>query len=341
MNMKTFVALVLFAIWTVVTVFGQVPNPEDFDEIVSKLTPPQIETFQTLAEKGDPKAQVVIGLMFLQKAKSHFKVKDRKVDESIDKTFVEIRQTGFNWLRKASNLSYAPAQFILALNAKIIFGCDEYVKELDKAVASDYPPALYKKASELLDPSCRIKGDKFKALELYKRCYELGLKDSAFYIGEVLSRYIGGDENQVEANRWFLKAAEAGDSDAQDRLGVRISEGIGAKSNNKEAVKWFKMSAEQGNVFGACNLGLHYARGQGVKKNILLAMKWSFISNSLDGLNCHPGEFAEFLKPNKTIIKKASASATLWLRQHPELTNNFDKRPWFGEGGKIVTFRQP
>jgi TPR repeat protein len=340
MKLKTVLALILLAFMAVASVVAQVPNPEDFDEIVSKLTEPQKEIFQKLAEKGDSKAQVIVGMMLLKKAKSHFHEKNRIVNEKVDKTFVEIRLTGFDWLRKASDGNYAPAHYILALASKEIFGCEDYVKELEKAVAANYPSALLKKAYEFLDPSCHIKHDNQKALELFKRCYELGILESAFSIGEVLSRYIGGAENQIEANVWFLKAAEAGDSDAQDSLGVRISEGIGTESNNTEAVKWFMKSAEQGHVYGSCNLALHYARGWGVAKNSLLALKWSIISNSLDSLNCNPDDFVKLLKPRKTIIKNASKLAIAWLRAHPNLTNNFDQRPWLGEGDYPQTLRQ-
>ena len=325
-------ALIIFA-FLGMSVLAQLPNPNEFFEIADNLTPQQIESFQKLAEKGDPKAQVIVGLMFLKKAKSHFNDKD-------EKTFREMRQTGFDWLRKASDGSYAPAQYILALASKEIFGCDEYVKELDKAVTSDYPSALFKKASEFLDPSCGIKSDNQKALELYKKCYELNRLECAVGVGKVLSRYIGGAENQIEANDWYLIAAEAGDADAQNTLGIRISEGHGTKSNNKEAVKWFKKSAEQGHVYGSCNLALHYARGWGVARNPLLALKWSIISNSLDSLNCAPNDFVGLLKPRKAIIKSASKLAIVWLRQHPELTNNFDQRPWLGDGEKPVTYRQ-
>jgi TPR repeat protein len=149
-----------------ISVFAQLPTPDQFDEIVEKLSAEQIDVFQKLAEKDDSKAQVIVGMMLIEKARSHFREKDRKIDEKIDQTYQEIRLTGFDWLRKASGSGYAPAQYALALASFEIFGCDGYEKELDRAVAADYPAALFKKASELLDPRCGIKRDNQKALEL-------------------------------------------------------------------------------------------------------------------------------------------------------------------------------
>lgn len=125
------------------------------------------------------------------------------------------------------------------------------------------------------------------------------------------------------------KSAEPVDASAQNELGVRIAEGKGTKPNNKLAVEWFRKSAEQGNALGACNLGLHYARGAGIRKNLVEGFKWFYIANSLDSLKCYPGDYAELFKPSKAQYKKAWRLAVAWLRAHPELKDDFGRRPWF------------
>ena len=134
---------------------------------------------------------------------------------------------------------------------------------------------------------------------------------------------------QGKSTEHYRILAEQGDASAQNELGVRIAEGIGTKPNNKLAVDWFRKSAEQGNALGACNLGLHYARGAGIRKNLVEGFKWFYIANSLDGLKCHPGDYAELFKPSRAQDKKAWRLAVAWLRAHPELKDDFGRRPWF------------
>lgn len=127
----------------------------------------------------------------------------------------------------------------------------------------------------------------------------------------------------------YLNLAEQGDASAQNELGIRIAEGRGTKPDNKLAVEWFRKSAEQGYALGACNLGLHYARGAGVRKNLVNGFKWFYIANSLDSLKCHPSDYIGLFRPRKAQDKKAWRLAVTWLRAHPDLKDDFGRRPWF------------
>lgn len=140
----------------------------------------------------------------------------------------------------------------------------------------------------------------------------------------------------------LLEAARNGDASAQNDLAIAYSEGKGIKPNQREAVYWFKQSAERGHVYGACNLGLHYGWGLGIRKDKVQALKWSFITNSLDGLRCHPGDFIEAFKIDQCQVEEAWGLAVAWLRGHPKLENrNFGGRPWMEDDGEYgVTVRE-
>lgn len=333
--MKNLFLALITIVFAAFSLSAQEQNPHEFTSLVNDVSPSQIKEFEQLAEKGDAKAQLIFGLL------------KRVTRNSKMKSFQNGKEALF-WIEKSAKQNYSPAQWFLfdicenrfqrndeIGEAKI---CDEKNSFLEKAIAVNYPAAIWYQGF-FYEEGKNFVQDSKKAIELYKKSGDLGYPWAYYRIGEIYAEGIGLDENPKEANIWYLKAAEAGDATAQDKLAVRISEGIGTKSNNKEAVKWFIKSAEQGHVYGSCNLALHYAKGWGIARNPLLALKWSIISNSLDGLKCHPDDFIDLLKPRKTTIKNASKLALTWLKQHPKLTNNFDERPWLDNGENTVTFR--
>jgi TPR repeat protein len=59
----------------------------------------------------------------------------------------------------------------------------------------------------------------------------------------------GVPQDDAEAIRWYLKAAEQGNADAQNNLGLMYQ---------TEAIKWYLKAAEQGNTGAQFNLGLMY-----------------------------------------------------------------------------------
>jgi uncharacterized protein len=61
---------------------------------------------------------------------------------------------------------------------------------------------------------------------------------------------IGGvAKDNVEAFKWYRKAAEQGEDGAQHSLGRMYANGEGVAKDNVEAVKWCRKAAEQGNLF--------------------------------------------------------------------------------------------
>ena len=61
--------------------------------------------------------------------------------------------------------------------------------------------------------------------------------------------------------------AEKGDAEAQYSLGVRYDNGDGVAKDEIEAVKWYRKAAEQNYASAQYNLGLCYYNGQGVAKD--------------------------------------------------------------------------
>ena len=76
-------------------------------------------------------------------------------------------------------------------------------------------------------------------------------------------RYKHGEgvaKDQLEAMKWYRKAAEQNYALAQNSLGVCYEQGEGVQKDPVEAVKWYRRAAEQNLALAQYNLGLCYAK---------------------------------------------------------------------------------
>jgi TPR repeat protein len=104
---------------------------------------------------------------------------------------------------------------------------------------------------------------------------EQGDASSQNKLGRIYSLGLGVAEDQVEAVKWYRKAAEQGNILAQYELGACYAGGQGIEKNDIEAVKWYRKAAERGNLRAQKSLSIHYSTGLGVEKDKAESMKWS------------------------------------------------------------------
>ncbi len=88
----------------------------------------------------------------------------------------------------------------------------------------------------------------------------------------------GVPKNDVEAAKWFRKAAAQGHPEAQYNLGLMHYNGQGVPKNDVEAAKWFRKAAAQGHPGAQNNLGVMCALGRGVPQNDVEAYAWFSIA---------------------------------------------------------------
>ena len=91
-------------------------------------------------------------------------------------------------------------------------------------------------------------------------CYEYGLAEYP--------------QNDAEAAKWFMKAAEQGYMDAQKNLASCYKEGIGVLQNDGKAFEWFEKAAIQGDIVAQNNVGYFYSLGIGVEQDYSKAFEW-------------------------------------------------------------------
>ena len=194
------------------------------------------------------------------------------------------------WYEKAVVSGYGPAAFVLGYYYQEGNG----ITVKDAASAYNY----YKIGADLGDRNamsalagCYRNGigtskDINKALDLYLKLSEDDLDgDNAYMVGSFYDyrRYLDHSKkytkeeemaDDLEAAKWYCKAAEKNNPEATLSVGVCYHLGKGVEKNLQEAVKWFRKAADLGNGVAMWNLGRCYEKGEGVEKNIDQAVYW-------------------------------------------------------------------
>ena len=76
----------------------------------------------------------------------------------------------------------------------------------------------------------------------------------------------GVTKDQVEAVKWYRKAAEQNYAKAQHNLGFCYAHGEGVVKDQVEAVKWYRKAAEQNLAEAQRTLGIYYDNGDRRRK---------------------------------------------------------------------------
>src|SRR6266436_3945113 len=128
-----------------------------------------------------------------------------------------------------------------------------------------------------------------KPIEEVKAKAEAGDAESEVEFGLRYEQGKGVAKDQVEAVKWFLKAAEENYAKAQYNLGVCYAHGegvakdeaqrlFGGAEDQVEAVKWYRKAAEQNFAQAQYNLGICYVKGEGVAEDLVEAYKWVLLA---------------------------------------------------------------
>jgi uncharacterized protein len=118
------------------------------------------------------------------------------------------------------------------------------------------------------------KGKYPAALKLVQQLAEDGDPRAESLLGLMYYHGRGLKQDDAQAVKWFLLAANQGNAVAQFNLGVMHAEGQGVPQDYVEAVKWYRRAAEQGEARAQFNLGVSYAEGQGVEHDYVTAYMW-------------------------------------------------------------------
>jgi uncharacterized protein len=94
---------------------------------------------------------------------------------------------------------------------------------------------------------------------------------SSVAVVQLAAQQTKADQKPIEE----VKAkAEAGDAESEVELGLRYEQGKGVAKDEVEAVKWFRKAAEQNYVDAQFNLGMCYERAEAGTEDWAEVYKW-------------------------------------------------------------------
>lgn len=148
----------------------------------------------------------------------------------------------------------------------------EVAKEwLEKAVAAGSPNAMIEMGDYYLYDYDSL-GEYDKAFAYYKQASEQDCVTEG--LGFCLFFGYGVEENEAEAFKYFLMAAERGYPRAMHRAGMSYYYGWGIKENKEEAFRWFNDAAQSGMSAAGYYLGMMLREGEGCTANEEEGMQW-------------------------------------------------------------------
>lgn len=117
-------------------------------------------------------------------------------------------------------------------------------------------------------------GQTEQAIEIWRPLAKSGNADAQFGLAVIYNDAIGVPQDYIEANYWFLRAAEQGYGPAQYNLGNAYKNGTGMAQDANMAVIWWRKSAEQGFGPAQYNLGTAYIEGVGIPRDKVIGAEW-------------------------------------------------------------------
>jgi len=286
-----------------------------------------------LGERGNVKAQVMLGMLFSQGkgAKKDFAKSMtwyRKAAESGDSTAqgilgtiyeegADVKQDNIEaakWFLRSAEQGNAMSQYNLALRYSqgrgVERNIDESVKWLNKAVDQDLPRAQTTLGILYATGDVVQQNDR-RAVELFRSAAAQGNAQAQYNLGLLYFHGRGVALSYAEAVNWYRKSAEQGYALAQFNLGAMYASGQGVSQNYTVATSWYRKAAEQGDADAQFNIGLMRFQGKGIPINYVEAAMWlhksaeqgQLSAQKLLGLMYHEGKG----------VKKDVVAAYLWV----------------------------
>jgi len=116
----------------------------------------------------------------------------------------------------------------------------------------------------------------------------------------------------VAFKEWF-PLAEAGDPAAQNNIGFMYRKGRGVPPDEVEAIKWYRRAADQGFADAMTNLGYMYDEGRTVEQDFVESYKWFLLASERgrEGADDHLKFLEEeYMTPEQ--VEQAKALAADW-----------------------------
>ena len=159
------------------------------------------------------------------------------------------------------------------------------------------------------------------AYKLYEISAQKGNADVYYQLGEYNYFGKGIEKNEIEAVKWYLKAAENGWNCEQAlfRLGECYTSGIGVVKDKFEAIKYYKKATEYGSSEAALVLGKCYLNGEGIEQDYEDAVRYFRRANYR---NAEAQFYLGLCYEEGKGVKSIPTEAVKWYRKAAEQGHN-------------------
>jgi len=117
-------------------------------------------------------------------------------------------------------------------------------------------------------------GNYEKAFKIFKPLADNGYASAQTSLGWLYDNGLGRKEDNVEAVKWYQKAANQDDHYALYILGLMYAHGEGVRRDQIKSFELTQRSAKQAYAPAQYNLGVAYKFGQGVTKSLSKSKYW-------------------------------------------------------------------
>jgi TPR repeat protein len=204
----------------------------------------KIRQLRLAAEKGDPKAQVQLGLAY-------------DSDSSVFPGISRNTQTAAMWFRRAADQGNADAQCLLGNHYRdgsgVLKDTSEAVKLLrlsadqGNAFGQAFLGSMYANGEG-------VPKNAAEAFKLFRLAAEQGSAIGQCELGLRYATGEGAQKDEIEGASWLRKAADQGYARAQRNLGAMYFNGVGVPKDISEAKKLIGLAAAQGDADAKRNL---------------------------------------------------------------------------------------
>lgn len=101
-----------------------------------------------------------------------------------------------------------------------------------------------------------------------------GDREAAFLMGTAYAEGLGVPVDEVEALRWYHRAAAMGHVLATHNIGNASRDGLGVEADPSAAARWWLRAARAGDVIPQLRLGEAFEQGHGVRADLDVARFW-------------------------------------------------------------------
>jgi len=206
-----------------------------------------VKWFRKAADQGHATAQFNLGMLYLNGV-------------GVPKDELEAAK----WFRKAADQGHDDAQKALIQM--------QTAREEAKRVQNE-AKRVQKEAERVQKEAERVQKEAERVQTIYTNALH-GNADAQLQLGLMCQSRWDSVKYQVDAAKWYRKAADQGNATAQYNLGVMYRTGAGVPKDELEAAKWLSKAADQGNAEAQVNIGSLYLHGQGVPKDESEAVRW-------------------------------------------------------------------